>query len=87
VDNQTALLGLALVVAKRHARRAVTRNLIKRQMREAMRRHRSELSSARVLLRQRAAFDPKRFASAASPALRAAVRDELERLFAQAAVR
>lgn len=85
VDNQSGRLGLALVVPKRHARRAVTRNLIKRQMREAMRCHRPEWSNRQVLLRQRAAFDPKHFPSAASPALRAAVRDELERLFAQAA--
>jgi ribonuclease P protein component len=87
VDNQTHPLGVALVVPKRHARRAVTRNLVKRQMREALRRHLANLSSGQLLISQRAAFDPQQYPSAASPALRAAVRRELDILFAQAASR
>lgn len=87
VDNRPEPLGLALVVPKRHARRAVTRNLIKRQMREAMRRHLADWPRGRVLIRQRTPFDPKRYPSAASPALRQTARDELDRLFAQAAGR
>ena len=91
VDNSacrdTPPLGLALVVPKRHAKRAATRNLVKRQMREAMRRQLGDWSGRQVLIRQRGAFDPKQFPSAASDALRAAVRGELELLFIQASPR
>jgi ribonuclease P protein component len=87
VDNLSEPLGFALVVPKRHARRAVTRNLVRRQMREAMRRHLADWAGQRVLVRQRAAFDIRQYPSAASTALRVAVRDELERLFAQVAAR
>jgi ribonuclease P protein component len=91
VDNSpsvvTQSLGLALVVPKRHAKRAATRNLIKRQMREALRRRLDGWAGRQILIRQRGPFDRKRFPSAASPALRAAIRAELDQLFAQAAAR
>lgn len=89
VDNSISAtpLGLALVVPKRHAKRAATRNLVKRQMREAMRRRLCDWAGRQVLIRQRGAFAPKQFPSAASNALRRAVRGELEMLFAQAAGR
>jgi ribonuclease P protein component len=79
VDNM-----LLLVVPKRHAKRAVTRNLIKRQMRDAARRHLAGRAPQRKLVRLRSPFDPRRFSSAASPALRQAVRLELDVLFAEA---
>jgi ribonuclease P protein component len=88
VDNSpgrdASPLGLALVVPKRHAKRAATRNLVKRQMREAMRRRRTEWAGRQVMIRQRGAFNAQQFRSAASDALREAVRGELELLFAQA---
>jgi ribonuclease P protein component len=87
VDNQAAQTGLALVVPKRHAKRAVTRNLIKRQMREALLRRVERWRGVQLLIRQRGAFDATRYASAASPALRGAVCSELEQLFDQAAAR
>ncbi len=77
-------VALTLVVPKRHARRAVTRNLIKRQMREAVRRHGAWGCVAALLIRQRSAFSPQRFPSAASAALRSAVRCELDELFDRA---
>jgi ribonuclease P protein component len=80
-------LGLALVVPKRHAKRAATRNLVKRQMREVMRPRADAWSGCRILIRQRGAFDPRQFPSAASDALRAVVRKELELLLAQAGTR
>jgi ribonuclease P protein component len=86
VDNvvATASTGLGFVVPKRWARRAVTRNLIRRQMREAARRHQQRIAlGAEVLLRQRAALDRAHFTSAASVALRDAVRAELDQLFSQ----
>ncbi len=91
VDNSVLLvappLGLALVVPKRHAKRAATRNLIKRQMREALRRRLDGWMGRHILIRQRGPFDRKQFPSAASDALRTVVRAELDQLFAQAAAR
>ncbi|MBP7301887.1 MAG: ribonuclease P protein component [Brachymonas sp.] len=73
------------IVPKRWAHRAVTRNLIKRQIRQAMLAHPPALSDGlAVLVRQRAAFDPSRFVSASSSMLRAAVRQELAELLAKA---
>jgi ribonuclease P protein component len=76
--------GLALVVPKRMARRAVTRNLIKRQMREVVRRRQADWTGVHLLIRQRVAFDVRQFPSAASSALRTAVRGEIEQLFDRA---
>jgi len=91
VDNHVSLassfLGVALVVPKRHAKRAVTRNLVKRQMREAIHRRRADWAGLQVMLRLRSAIGSKQFTSASSDALRQAVRSELEQLFSQAAVR
>lgn len=78
--------GFAAVVPKRHARRAVTRNLIRRQMREALHRQARLAPGTRVLIRLRAPFDPRRFASAASVPLRQAVRAELDLLLARPGV-
>jgi len=80
-------LWLGLVVPKRHARRAVTRNLFKRQMREAVNRHCAALPAGLWVLRLRAPFDKVRFPSAASDALKIAARLELDGLLCGAAVR
>jgi len=74
---------LGMVVPKRHARRSVTRTLIKRQVREAMRHHQSGLKPGLWVVRLRAPFDKAQFPSAASDALRATVRAELTQLFAR----
>jgi ribonuclease P protein component len=71
-----------LIVPKRHARRAVTRALIKRQVRQLMRRHGHALAQGIWLVRLRAAFPSERYPSAKSDALRSAVREELEALIA-----
>ena len=73
---------LGLVVPKRHARRAVTRNLIKRQMRAHVEGHRSRLPPGQWLIRLRAPFDPRLFSGAASDRLRDAARSELAQVFA-----
>ncbi|WP_298236311.1 ribonuclease P protein component [uncultured Azohydromonas sp.] len=80
VDDLVSGWWLGLVVPKRHARRAVTRSLIKRQMREALRRHHQHLPPGQWVLRLRAPIDTRQFPSAASDALRAVVRAELEKL-------
>ena len=75
---------LGLVVPKRHAKRAVTRTLIKRQMRCVMHLAGPQLLPGLWVLRLRAPFDKAQFVSAASDTLRAAVRQELAALVAKA---
>jgi len=75
------------VVPKRHARRAVTRSLIERQIYAATERHRDRLAPGLWIVRLRAPFDPARFASAASSALRVAARSELDALLGAASTR
>jgi ribonuclease P protein component len=89
VDNLSApsAYWLGTVVPKRLARRAVTRNLVKRQMREALRRHAAALPGGMWLMKLRLGFDPAEFRSAASDALRASVRAELDKLLTRAAQR
>ncbi|WP_119354809.1 ribonuclease P protein component [Azohydromonas sediminis] len=76
---------LGLVVPRRLARRAVTRQLLKRQMRAALQRHAAALPGGLWVLRLRSGFDSQRYLSAASTALRQAVRGELDALLAAAA--
>jgi ribonuclease P protein component len=68
------------VVPKRHARRAVTRSLLKREIYAAAARHRDVLAPGLWIVRLRAPFDRTLFPSAASPALRRAVRSQLDAL-------
>jgi ribonuclease P protein component len=75
---------LGLVVPKRLARRAVTRQLLKREMRAAIRRHASRLGAGLWVLRLQRAFDPRQYPAAASAALRRAVRVDLDALLARA---
>lgn len=74
---------LGAVVPKRHARRSVTRNLLKRQIREAAGAQTS-LQPGLWVVRLRSPFDRARFASAASDALRDEAGRELSRLMADA---
>lgn len=82
VDESNRWLGL--VVPKRLAKRAVTRNLIKRQVREAMRRHAEALPAGLWVVRLRAPFDRQAFLSPASDILRDTARDEVNDLFLRA---
>jgi ribonuclease P protein component len=75
--------GFATLVPKRHAKRAVTRNLIRRQMRELLRNGATTPPASKCLIRLRAPFDGRRYPAASSVALRAAVRQELSALLAQ----
>jgi ribonuclease P protein component len=75
---------LGLVIGKKQAPRAVTRNLIKRLAREAFRLRRAELGGWDILLRLHAKIDRKAMPSASSPPLRALVGSELEALFDRA---
>jgi ribonuclease P protein component len=75
---------IGAVVPKRHARRAVTRSLIKRQIYAATERHRDRLAPGLWIVRLRSPFDRAVFVSAASPALRRCAREELDALLAAA---
>jgi ribonuclease P protein component len=86
-DRAVAGGWLGLVVPKRHAKRAVTRTLIKRQMRAVMQAHASQLHAGLWVVRLRAPFDRQAFISAASERLRCAVHDELTLLVQRAAAR
>lgn len=72
---------LGCVVPKRQARRAVTRNMIKRQVRAAMQRHENALPPGMWLVRLRQGFAPAEYRSADSARLRLTVRSELDHLF------
>lgn len=85
---------LGLVLPKKQARRSVTRSLIRHQAREALRRHAPAVQATRRypfehvagwVVRLRAPFDRKLFPSAASDALKTAVRQELDELWARLA--
>lgn len=74
---------LGAVVPKRHARRSVTRSLLKRQIRAAVGRQ-EQLPGGLWVVRLRAPFDSRVFVSASSTALQQAARDELDALLASA---
>ena len=86
VDETPEGVWFGCVVPKRHARRSVTRSMLKRQMRASVQRAQPPLAPGLWLLRLRQPFEIQRFPSADSSALRATVRAELDRLFARAAV-
>ena len=86
VDKSPPLgLWLGLVVPKRHARRAVTRSLLKRQIRAAMLRHGASLAHGLWVVRLRSPFDRASFPSAASGELKRVARAELDQVLADAA--
>jgi ribonuclease P protein component len=75
---------LGAVVPKRHAKRAVTRNLLKRQIRRIVHAQ-VGLPSGLWVIRLRSPFDRKLFPSAASDALRTLAGHELLAVMAKAA--
>lgn len=72
------------MVPKRWAKRAVTRNAIKRQVYAVSLEFESSMACAAHVVRLRSAFDRKLFTSATSEVLKTAVRLELQHLFARA---
>ena len=84
-QHETLPCWMGCVVPKRHARRAVTRNLIKRQILAAVQRVDDRLPGGMWLVRLRQPFDKLQYPSAASRALREVARGELDKLFQKAA--
>ena len=77
---------LGAIVPKRHAKRAVTRSLLKRQIRAAFN-NLPSLPAGLWVVRLRTPFDRKLFPSASSEALRAAAHDELSALVSRVLAR
>lgn len=75
---------LGAMVPKRWARRAVTRNTIKRQIYAVSAAFESRLPASAHVVRLRSGFDRRQFISASSEPLKRAVRAELEQLFTRA---
>lgn len=80
-------LWLGLVVPKRHAKRAVTRTLLKRHIRAAVATTATVLSPGLWVVRLRTPFDRSEFVSAASDRLERAVSHELTMLMSAAVAR
>jgi len=85
-DSRPDACWLGVVVPKRHARRSVTRTLLKRQIRRAAGEQVS-LAPGLWVVRLRSPFERKTFISASSEALRALAGEELVTVFADAARR
>jgi ribonuclease P protein component len=75
---------IGAVIPKRWAKRAVTRNAIKRQIYNVALDFQQQLPQAAHVVRLRSGFDRQQFSSATSDALKRAVREELQQLFAEA---
>jgi ribonuclease P protein component len=75
---------LGAMVPKRWAKRAVTRNTIKRQIYSLGAELSADLELRAHLVRLRSGFDRAQFHSATSDVLKAAVRSELQQLFVRA---
>ena len=73
---------LGAVVPKRHAKRSVTRTLLKRQIRAAVGDQAASLARGLWVVRLRAPFDRQHFVSAASEELKRVARNELRQLLA-----
>jgi ribonuclease P protein component len=91
VDNFSQTAWFACVVPKRHARRSVTRNLIKRQIRATSVHVVAEAEglfpAGAYVMRLNRPFTAQEFPSAASDALNVRVREELLALLRRVACR
>ena len=85
MDNLPRRIWLGCIIPKRLARRAVTRNMLRRQGRALFELHAPSLRAGLWLLRLVAPFSPADFVSARSVVLSAAVRGELDGLLVRAA--
>ncbi|MBU3646496.1 MAG: ribonuclease P protein component [Limnohabitans sp.] len=72
---------MGALTPKRWAKRAVTRNLIRRQIHAVSHEFESALKSTAYVVRLRATFNPQKFKSPSSDVLKQSVRAELKQLF------
>jgi ribonuclease P protein component len=78
------ILMMGALTPKRWAKRAVTRNLIRRQVHAVAHEVERDLKPTAYVVRQRATFNTQKFVSASSEVLKQTVRKELKQLFAHA---
>ncbi len=77
------VLMMGALTPKRWAKRAVTRNLIRRQIHAVAHECGETLEPTAYVVRLRATFKQDKFASASSEKLKQSVREELKQLFAR----
>ena len=75
------VLMMGALTPKRWAKRAVTRNLIRRQIHAVSREFEKGLKPTAYVVRLRASFNAQKFVSASSDVLKRTVREELQQLF------
>lgn len=75
---------LGAMVPKRWAKRAVTRNALKRQIFAVSELYHAQLPTAAYVVRMRSGFDRAQFTSGSSDALKLAARNELHQLLDRA---
>ena len=78
------VLYMGALTPKRFAKRAVTRNTIRRLVHEATRQWAKDLEPCAYVVRLRAVYNTQKFVSATSDSLKQAVTQELMQLFKQA---
>jgi len=76
---------MGLVLGKKFAARAATRNMMRRALRETFRLRAAKFAGWDVLIRLNLRFDKKRFPGAASPSLKRVCRSEIVALLDEAA--
>lgn len=76
---------MGLVLGKKFAPRAATRNMLRRALRETFRLRREKYEGWDLLIRLNLRFDKQRFPGAAAPALKRACRAEVTALLDEAA--
>jgi ribonuclease P protein component len=75
------VLMMGALTPKRWAKRAVTRNLVRRQIHAVSCEFEKKLKPTAYVVRLRATFNPQKFVSASSDVLKQTVREELKQLF------
>ena len=74
------VIKMGALTPKRWAKRAVTRNMIRRQIHAVSREFEKSLRPTAYVVRLRASFNTQKFVSASSKALKHSVRKELQQL-------
>ena len=74
------VIKIGALTPKRWAKRAVTRNMIRRQIHAVSREFEKSLKPTAYVVRLRASFNTQKFVSASSEALKQLVRQELHQL-------
>lgn len=80
----TAASVIGVVIPKRYAKRAVTRNLVRRQIYAAIDAAEDSLPCRAYVVRLKSAIEKQRYPSASSEPLKLTIRQEIQRLLQRA---